>query len=233
MEENNITILSTGLLDQEIVNNAFQLDVLIDVIPFIDTKPVDQEALKEIIAPLVSQHAFIIVSSSNAVEALAAAIKTSPAWTFFCVGDSTREKIRKYFGASTIAASANYAKELAAAIFQYGVQDEMIFFCGDQRRDELPDLLRAKGIALREVVVYETKLNPQKLEKNYEGILFFSPSAVKSFFSLNTIDAETVLFAIGNTTAEALQPYTHNHIEIADTTEKAALVDKAIKYFKQ
>jgi uroporphyrinogen-III synthase len=233
MKENNITILSTGPLDKEIISKSFQLDILIDVVPFIETQPVEPALLKKIIGPLAQQHALVVVSSGNAVEAMAAAMEESPQWTFYCIGKSTAEKIKKHFPASTIAATTNYAKELVEEIAESGVNQEMIFFCGDLRRDELPDQLRARGIALKEVVVYETRLTPQKLDKQYEGILFFSPSAVKSYFSLNTAGEETVLFAIGTTTAESIQSYTNNHTEIAGTPDKAALVDKAIKYFKQ
>jgi uroporphyrinogen-III synthase len=234
MQKNNITILSTGLLDKEILEEAFDLDVIVETVPFIATRPVSTAALQKILEPLIHQRAFIIITSSNAVEPLASCVQESaPQWTFFCVGDATRSKIEKHFGASSIAASANSAAELANEIDNLGIQGEMIFFCGDQRRDELPDHLRARGIALKEVIVYETAATPQKMTKQYEGILFFSPSAVQSFFSLNQPHPETVLFTIGSTTAEALQALTKNKIVIADKPDKEEVVNKAIEYFKQ
>jgi uroporphyrinogen-III synthase len=234
MQKNNITILSTGNLEKEIVDKAFDLDIIVETLPFIATRPVQGSALKKIVEPLVSQQAFIIITSSNAVESLASSVRVSPSgWTFFCVGHATHTKIKNFFGASSIAASADNATELAREILNWGISEEMIFFCGDQRRDELPDQLRAKGIAVKEVVVYETRQTPQKLTKQYEGILFFSPSAVKSFFSLNQPEPETVLFSIGATTAEALEAFTKNKIIIADNPEKAEVVNKAIEYFKQ
>lgn len=234
MQKNNITILSTGILDKTIVNEAFELDIIVETMPFIITRPVSTAALRKEIEPLLHRHAFIIITSSNAAEALAACVEgSSPNWTFFCVGGATQGKIRKYFGASSVAASADNAKELDRAIANWGVQEEYIFFCGDQRRDELPEQLRARGIPLKEIVVYETLATPQKLTKQYEGILFFSPSAVQSFFSVNKLDPETVLFTIGSTTAEALQAHTKNKIVIADKPGKEEVVNKAIEYFKQ
>jgi uroporphyrinogen-III synthase len=234
MQKNNITILSTGILDEQTVDEAFELDVVVETVPFIETSPVSAAALKKEIEPLLHRHAFIIITSSNAADALAGSVEDGlPNWTFFCVGASTRAKIRKYFGDTAVAASADNAMELGKAITEWGVQEELIFFCGDQRRDELPDQLRERGIPLKEIVVYETRATPQKLTKQYEGILFFSPSAVQSFFSVNQLDPNTVLFTIGSTTAEALQAHTKNKIVIADKPGKEEVVNKAIEYFKQ
>jgi uroporphyrinogen-III synthase len=234
MQNNNITILSTGLLDKEILEEAFDIGVIVEIVPFIATRPIPDKELQKIVEPLMHRFAFIIVTSQNAVEALAANLKgVTPDWRFFCIGGGTSKLVRKYFGSSSVAATADNARELDREIYQYGVQDELIFFCGDQRRDELPDQLRERGIWIKEVVIYETMLTPQQLTRNYEAILFFSPSAVKSFFSVNKVQPETVLFAIGSTTAEALNTYTTNKIIIADKPGKEELVDKAIKYFKQ
>lgn len=234
MQKNNITILSTGALEKEFVDIAFDLDIIVETIPFIATSPVATAELQKTLEPLVRQQAFVIITSSNAVEALAASLPVSPtSWAFFCIGHATGAKVRKYFAASTIAATADNAKGLVQEIVNRGLPGEMIFFCGDQRRDELPDQLRARRVIVREVVVYETIPTPQKLAKHYEGILFFSPSAVKSFFSLNQPGPGTVLFSIGPTTAEALEAFTKNKIIIAERPEKEEVVDKAIEYFKQ
>ena len=42
-------------------------------------------------------------------------------------------------------------------------------------------------LSVDEVIVYKTIETPKVLTKQYDGILFFSPSAVKSFFSKNSI----------------------------------------------
>ena len=106
------------------------------------------------------------------------------------------------------------------------------FFCGNIRRDELPQLLKSSGIALEEMVVYETTVTPHPIIKDYHAVLFFSPSAVDSFFSVNKVVEHTILFAIGNTTARAIGNYSTNTIVKADTPEKDNLVKKAIAYFQ-
>jgi len=45
---------------------------------------------------------------------------------------------------------------------------------------------------------------PKGGEKRFDGILFFSPSAVESYLKSNTIKDE-MCFCIGETTAEALE----------------------------
>jgi uroporphyrinogen-III synthase len=109
--------------------------------------------------------------------------------------------------------------------------EEVIFFCGNKRRDELPVLLNQHDIEVNEIQVYETKTLKYKIEKDYDGILFFSPSAVESFFSVNKLNKQTVLFAIGNTTANEMKKFTSNKIVIADEPAKKNLVEKMIEYF--
>jgi uroporphyrinogen-III synthase len=70
-----------------------------------------------------------------------------------------------------------------------------------------------------------------KIEKTYHGILFFSPSAVQSFFSNNKISDQTILFAIGNTTATEIKKYTNNKIITGDEPGKENLVTEMIRYY--
>lgn len=108
-------------------------------------------------------------------------------------------------------ATANTARALAGTIIGHGVQ-EVVFFCGNRRRDELPRLLQEHGIGVHEITVYETRDIPAPALADPDAILFFSPSAVGSFFSVNSIGPKTVCFAIGSTTAAAIADYTDNKI---------------------
>jgi uroporphyrinogen-III synthase len=80
--------------------------------------------------------------------------------------------------------------------------------------------------------VYETTLVPHVITQPYDGILFFSPSAVHSFFLTNKIAAQTQVFAIGATTAGALQNYTANPVLTAVKTGKEELVQQMIRHFQ-
>ena len=107
----------------------------------------------------------------------------------------------------------------------------MVFFCGDERRDELPDILKQHDIDVNEIVVYQTVEVPRKITKKYFGILFFSPSAVRSIFKLNKLGEKTIPFAIGNTTANEIKKFSNNKIIISNEPGKENLNQKMMEYF--
>ena len=92
-------------------------------------------------------------------------------------------------------------------------------------------MLRQRGIDVNEIIVYQTINLPHKIEQEYHGILFFSPSAVQSFFQKNKLSDTTILFAIGNTTANEIKKFTNNKIIISDSPGKENLVGKMVEYF--
>ena len=142
----------------------------------------------------------------NAVEAVAAHLNDYiPDWKIYCIGNTTKKLVQEYFGEDLIAETASDATELAEKIIEDNITDEVIFFCGDKRRDELPSILNEHNINVNEIEVYQTNIIQHTIEKNYDGILFFSPSAVQSFFSTNKLNDKTILFAIGNTTSSAIK----------------------------
>jgi len=232
MPQNKISILSTRLLDDEFILDAQSQNLSIDVVSFIKTDPVSSAESGEEISRALAGAGPIVFTSSNAIEAIASKIKDQKIpRKVFCIGYTTKRSVVKYFGEGSIAGLASNAKELAETIRRANV-NEVIFFCGDQRRDEMPDQLKINSIKVTEIVVYKTTLTPQKIEKKYEGILFFSPSAVKSFFQINEVPDQTVLFAIGNTTADELKSFSKNKIVTSDVPTRETLIDKVISYFQ-
>ena len=85
---------------------------------------------------------------------------------------------------------------------------------------------------VHEIIVYETVETPVTAIENIDGILFFSPSAVNSFFSVNQLNANTVCFAIGNTTAEAIAGFTGNKIITSEYTSQEMMLASLIKTYK-
>ena len=224
--------MSTRLLDDEFILDAQSQNLSIDVVSFIKTDPVSSAESGEEISRALAGAGPIVFTSSNAIEAIASKIKDQKTpRKIFCIGYTTKRSVVKYFGEGSIAGLASNANELAETIRRANV-NEVIFFCGDQRRDEMPDQLKINSIKVTEIVVYKTTLTPQKIEKKYEGILFFSPSAVKSFFQINEVPDQTVLFAIGNTTADELKSFSKNKIVTSDVPTRETLIDKVISYFQ-
>src|SRR5690606_35570732 len=100
----------------------------------------------------------------------------------------------------------------------------------DKRMDTIPEKLMRHQVQLCQHIVYTTHETAQQVTQNFDGILFFSPSAVKSFFSVNQLAADTHCFAVGNTTAKTLEPYT-GHITVAAQANGAAMLDKVMEQF--
>ena len=172
----------------------------------------------------------MVFTSANAVEAVSRLLNDRPAWKIFCVGANTTALVNKCFG-DTVIATAGDAASLAILILQQTEIKEVAFFCGDMRREELPKILRQNGRKVNEVIVYSTILTPQKIANTYNAMLFFSPSAVESFFSLNNIWSGTVLFAIGPATAIALKTKTGNTIITGTVPGKEQLINEMIQYY--
>jgi uroporphyrinogen-III synthase len=173
---------------------------------------------------------YLIFTSQNAVESVLANKKIAEIKTkkCFCVGEKTKEILEE--NDFEVIRYSDYAAELASIICNQYYKYSFTFFCGTIRRDVLPDALRLMQIVLDEIVVYETNLAPHKIDFTPDGILFFSPSAVKSYLQENKIEDETC-FCIGNTTAKALKYATSNIIIANQPTVESAII-KTIEHYK-
>jgi uroporphyrinogen-III synthase len=155
----------------------------------------------------------------------------SPGWNVYCLEGATQQALKRADIQHRITGTAANAASLATEIIKNNEKGPLIFFCGNKRRDELPDLLRQHNITVEELVVYETTATPALAGQDYDGVLFLSPSAVQSFFSVNSLPPHTVCFSIGPTTAHALQEHTDNKIITSTSPAMAQLVQTTILYF--
>ena len=232
--ERAVNILCTRPIDQSLINSARSKGNFIDVLSFIETTPLNTITLQQEIEDALGSVATVVFTSMNAVEAVAAYLDGhQPQWKIYSIGTTTDQLINKYFGKGLVTGTAFNAADLAALIVKDSLTEKLIFFCGNQRRDELPVILRNNNIAVTEIEVYQTTAVPHKIDKAYDGILFFSPSAAESFFLNNTVSPQTILFAIGNTTADAIKSFSENKIIIADTAGKENLVKQMMAYFDE
>lgn len=234
MPPNKINILSTRPIATSLLKKASAKGLHIDVLSFIDTETIETIEIQQEIEQRLLQSATVIFTSMNAVEAVASKLEGhQPNWRIYTMGTSSQQLIKKYFGEESIAGTASSATELAELIAEENNSTEVIFFCGDQRRDELPEILKANEIEVYEIEVYSTIATPHKLSKRYQGILFFSPSAVQSFFTNNSLDNKEILFAIGTTTAATIKKYSTNKIIISEAPGKENLVEEMIQFFSE
>jgi uroporphyrinogen-III synthase len=135
----------------------------------------------------------LVITSSHAVKAISQ-VKDGihfEGWTgktIFVVGKSTAEILLSTLEMPqmNIIVGGSGASELANIIVENMKKDgtsELLFLCGDRRREELPQTLHKQGIIFKELVVYETH---NILENNGatlfppRWLVFFSPSSIES-----------------------------------------------------
>lgn len=165
-----------------------------------------------------------IFSSRTAVEILLAKEIPFPK-TVYAIGPKTAELIP-----SAIIPQIATASELAKVVIEKG-EKEVIFICGNRRRDELPQHLASHNMKVKEVVVYQTEnLNKTVNLHGIDGLAFMSPSAVHSLAQNGGFN-NLPCFAIGPTTAHALKQEGQQCITSKTTTPKS-LVETAKNYFK-
>jgi uroporphyrinogen-III synthase len=215
-------------LAKEARSKGIQLDIL----SFINTEPIQTIEVQQEVELAAIELATVIFTSASAVQSVVDMLDGHiPDWSIYCIGYKTKELIEAYFGTGAIAGTADNASELSDQIIDNNNTDEVIFFCGSQRRDELPNKLHQHTITVSEVVVYQTEALQHKVDKEYDGVLFFSPSAAESFFANNTLPVHSIVFAIGSTTKETIGRYCSNKIVVSALPEKDKMVEQAIAYF--
>lgn len=205
-------------------------DILIEETSFIQIRPLPPTRLAAEAGELFQMPITAVFTSANAITALAPVFKKPKGWKVYTINNTTARLITEVFRIYITAMAPN-AAVLADRIIEDGIK-KVHFFCSNIRRDELPGKLRAAQIDVEEIVVYETIETPAPVNRVYDGILFYSPSAVHSFFSVNTVTSATQLFAIGYTTAETIHHYTGNAVRIADKPGKEELVRQMIRHFR-
>jgi uroporphyrinogen-III synthase len=231
-------VLSTKKLGPSLIDVAKENGIDIIEQEAIKVNPIlSKEKWQEILGLLQSKKQFAVFTSSNAVLSVKKYLHEyvnpfQTNWKIFSLSGKTKEVLDENAGLfGTIIGTADNSKSLAEKIVTEKI-NEVIFFCGNKRREELPNILKNAGIKVHEVVVYETVETPVISNNDFDAILFFSPSAVQSFFSVNQLKNSVVCFAIGQTTAESVTAFAKNKIFISKTTSQKALLQEVFNYFK-
>ncbi|MBX9733016.1 MAG: uroporphyrinogen-III synthase [Chitinophagaceae bacterium] len=131
--------------------------------------------------------------------------------TIFSIsGKTTKALLDKGFKAIT---TADNALQLAAKIKQSAAVS-VLHPCSSIRLNDLEKELDNSGIHYIPVPVYTTNFIDIKIDaKEYDALLFFSPSGVESFLNQNEIAPNAICCCIGETTARFLQTQQcNNHI---------------------
>lgn len=147
----------------------------------------------------------------------------------FCVGEKTAALLSSK--GYSVKETEDYGADLARLIAEHYRGQEFMFFCGKMRNPDLPDYLRQHKVNFREIHLYNTLFTPSKIDRIFEGVLFFSPSGVQSFCLENSLSG-SLAFCIGTTTAAEAEKHTRNLVLATKPTIESVIV-QVIKHFGQ
>ena len=132
----------------------------------------------------------------------------------YCVGNKTKTLVEERLG--RVLYTAPSARELAAYLSKNMAGRAITYFCSTARRDELPDILARHHIKVTEIPSYATRYTGRKIDSDFAGVLFYSPSGVRSYVQNNS--ADKTAFCIGETTAHEARTYFKNVMTAAQPT---------------
>lgn len=231
-------VLSTKKLLPLLIEEAKQNNIQIIEQEFISVQPIlTKEKIKEVLDLAISGKEYIAFTSANAVTPFDSYLHPHDtyyvaAWKIFCLEGKTKDAVLNSLPLQKgIISTAENARALTQKIIEHGVK-EIIFFCGNKRRDDLPNILKDADITVHEVIVYKTLEIPGIADDDIDGILFFSSSAVNSFFTMNKLRSKTVCFAIGQTTTNTISTFTNNKIITIETPRQEMMIASVNFYFQ-
>lgn len=168
-----------------------------------------------------------IITSQNGARAFLAQMPQGAAHnSYYCVGKKASALLSQ--NDLKVAHIAQNGAELAQFIVKNRQNEAFSYFCGNNRRDELPSILKEAGILCNEIIVYETHEQLQAFKQTFDGVLFFSPLGVSAFAKANPVPTA---FCIGETTAKEARKHT-NKVVVSNATTVESTIAKAVKYLK-
>ncbi|HKC35849.1 MAG TPA: uroporphyrinogen-III synthase [Chitinophagaceae bacterium] len=230
-------VLSTKKLEPSLIEQAKQKNIEIIEQAAISIKTINtKEKWQEVYHYVEAGSQYVVFTSSHAVQVMKSflhfyANPVSVQWKIFSLSGRTREAVEEHLNLfGEIIDTAQDAHSLTKKIIENKVK-EVVFFCGNKRRDELPDALKKAKIVVNEVIVYNTTETPRQTTDDVDGVLFFSPSAVNSFFTVNSLKKSAICFAIGKTTAEWISQFSNNKTIISESPNQEGVLAAVIRIF--
>lgn len=148
----------------------------------------------------------------------------------FAVGSKTKAELRRHgFGTFKV---LPHAADLAEFITRHFSKERFLHFCGNLALDILDKKLPLQNISYRKIPVYRTELLYPTIARPYDGVVFFSPSGVRSFVKNNSV-AGLSKFSIGYTTEKELRKYTTEDIVTSEKSNLNDLLDLIMNAYQQ
>jgi len=135
-------------------------------------------------------------------------VELPPDMKYFCISNTTAQYLQKYIviRKRKLFVGTKTAEDLIELVKKHQ-NDKYIFPCSDMARIELTKYMHENNYHIKEAIVYKTVYSDLSSikDKQYDMIVFFSPSAIESLFK-NFPDYQqnnTKIAVFGPTTAQA------------------------------
>ncbi|MFL5447654.1 MAG: uroporphyrinogen-III synthase [Gemmatimonadales bacterium] len=186
--------------------------------PLISSRPPDDWARLDEALNHRNRYGSLALTSPRAAAAVADRIRAcSISWVghsprVWAVGAATAEALQGMLGSVQGSfpepnGQLGAAERLAEIMLSAGAAGPVLFPCGDNRRDELPAILRANGLVVDEVICYRMVLaSAEQARDALAGasmVLVASPSVLQLLVEACPPSGRPALVAIGPTTAAA------------------------------
>lgn len=167
-----------------------------------------------------------VFTSKNAVKAMATTdiFNQYKDRYFFAVGESTAQELHKQGVNAIIPPSPNSISLAQFILEKYAGIQQLSYFCGNLRKDDLPQEFKKEGKLLHEMIVYNTKMQEIKTNEHYDAIVFYSPSAVKAYFKKNVLVDNSIVLSIGPITSSELRNYYQGEILEAKSPDTDSMI---------
>jgi len=180
---------------------------------------------------LEEQIKYAVFTSGNSVKSVfdTSKIPTEIFENVFCVGSKTKVLLENR--GVKVQEVANNATELSEKLTTYFKDNKtckkISWFCGNLRNNDLPTLMAENGVLVTEYIVYQTNLLNNKVDNDFEVILFFSPSGVKGYAKTNKIFKAKAI-CIGSTTATEAVNY-FEEVYMAETQSVEGVIRQLLE----
>ena len=210
-------LLSTKILSPNIKSRLIQNGISVTEYSLIKIKP--------LILSNYNIQPTLIFTSQNAVKLAYESIKIKNkiiGKKSFCVGLKTKTLLEK-LGQQVVEMRDN-ANDLADFLNKNYKKKSFSFFCGRKRRPEIEYLFKQNNITIEIHELYDTLFFSKRFKNHFDGIIFFSPSAVLSFFEKNKWPKDSHGFCIGKSTGETLGQFTSEYSQAKHPNEDKLLL---------
>ena len=189
----------------------------------------DAISIEKVIFDIPKPYKNVVFSSLNAAKIVIKEVKWLKNSSIFCVGKST-EKLLLKNGIKCVKSAKNMQK-LLIFIQKNSKNDDFLHFCGNLRLPIFSEKMKKWNKKFSELIVYQTKILKRKILYQPDAVLFFSPSAVKSYEAMNKMD-DLICFCIGKTTSNSIKKKTKEIVHIKNPSIENLII-KTIKFFKE